>query len=213
MDRGREIMHKIFDGDAVEEERAALSRDIEADPALREEFGSLVNAVRVLEQSERREPPASFTADVMRRLPRKSPSALERLRVFLFGGRILRWNVASAAALVLIAAAVLLLVRMQREAVPPAARIAAGSEVTVPLTFHAPLAHSVAVAGEFNKWKTDADLMARTDGAWSIKLRLKPGVYSYSFIVDGKTWVADPRAQTYAVDGFGSRNGVMRVSL
>ncbi len=213
MNRERDIMHKILDDAADEEERSKFARKVEADPVLRDEFGGLVNAVRMLEQSERREPPASFTSDVMKRLPRRSPSVLDRVRAFLFGGRVLRWNVASAAAAVLIAAAVLVFLRTQQVKVPATSPVSAGQEVTVRLTFHAPRARSVAVVGEFNKWKTDADPMARTDGAWNITLKLKPGVYSYSFIVDGKTWVADPGAQTYEEDGFGSRNAVLRVSL
>ena len=87
------------------------------------------------------------------------------------------------------------------------------SAITVRLSFHAPQARTVAVAGEFNKWKTDADEMKRTDGTWSIDLKLKPGVYTYSFIVDGKSWVPDPGAASYEDDGFGSRNAVLRVNI
>jgi 1,4-alpha-glucan branching enzyme len=85
--------------------------------------------------------------------------------------------------------------------------------VTVRLTFRAPEARSVAVAGDFNKWRTTADEMKRTNGVWSIDLKLKPGVYSYSFVVNGKSWVPDPGAEIYTDDGFGSRNAVLRVNI
>jgi len=35
----------------------------------------------------------------MKKLPEKSPSLLSRLRDFLFGNRVLRWNMASALAM------------------------------------------------------------------------------------------------------------------
>jgi 1,4-alpha-glucan branching enzyme len=85
--------------------------------------------------------------------------------------------------------------------------------VTVRLRFRAPEARSVAVAGDFNKWRTNADEMKKSDGEWSIDLKLKPGEYSYSFIVDGKSWVPDPGAEMYRDDGFGSRNAVLRVNI
>jgi 1,4-alpha-glucan branching enzyme len=137
----------------------------------------------------------------MKHLPARKPSASHRIREFLFAGRVLRWNMAAALA----AAAVLII------ATNTAGQ--AESVVTVRLTFRAPQAQSVAVAGDFNKWRTNADEMKRIDGEWSIELKLKPGEYSYSFIVDGKSWVPDPGAERYRDDGFGSRNAVLRVNI
>jgi 1,4-alpha-glucan branching enzyme len=68
------------------------------------------------------------------------------------------------------------------------------------------------VSGDFNKWQVDADVMSRQDGGvWTIDIKLKPGVYSYMFVVDGKAWVTDPDAETYEDDGYGNKNAVMRV--
>jgi len=47
-------------------------------------------------------------------------------------------------------------------------------------------------AGDFNQWKTDVHEMNKSDGIWSIDLKLKPGVYSYSFVIDGKSWSPIP---------------------
>ncbi len=68
MDREREIIHKILDGDAEEEEQKVLSRGMETDTRLKEDFTGLMNAVRLLKESERREAPFSFTAEVMKKL-------------------------------------------------------------------------------------------------------------------------------------------------
>jgi hypothetical protein len=212
MDRNKERIHRILDGEAGEEERKFAAHHMEADPEVREELTGLMNAVRMLEEGERREPPQSFTADVMKRIPSSAGlSVLDRLRNFLFGSRVLRWNMATAlATAVLVAAA--LAISMRTPSVLPVHPVEmAGDAVTVRLTFVSPEARSVAVAGDFNKWRTDA--MHRTDGMWTIELKLRPGVYAYSFIVDNTTWVADPGAGSYRDDGFGSRNAVMRVDI
>jgi 1,4-alpha-glucan branching enzyme len=83
----------------------------------------------------------------------------------------------------------------------------------VRLTFVAPTAQHVSVAGDFNKWRTDSHVMTRENGRWTIELPLKPGIYSYMFIIDGAHWVTDPQADSYRDDGFGYKNAVMRISL
>ena len=214
MDREREIIHKILDGDAEEEEQKILSQGMEADTRLKEDFTGLMNAVRLLKESERREAPFSFTAEVMKKLPRRSPSVLSRFREFLFGSRVLRWNMASVlATAVIVLVMVVTVSRTHREQTGTIVSSSSGQEetaVSVRLTFHSPQAQRVAVAGDFNKWKTDVHEMKKSDGTWSIDLQLKPGIYSYSFVVDGKSWVPDPGAESYEDDGYGSRNSILR---
>jgi len=217
MDREREIIHKILDGDAEEEEQKILSRGMEADTRLGEEFTGLMNAVRLLKESERREAPFSFTAEVMKKLPGRSPSVLSRFREFLFGSRVLRWNMASVLAMaVIVLVTVVTVSRMHRETTETIMSSSSGQDeatVSVRLTFHSPQAQRVAVAGDFNNWKTDAHEMKKSDGIWSIDLKLKPGIYSYSFVVDGKSWVPDPGAEAYEDDGYGSRNSILRTNI
>ena len=219
MDKEREIIHKIFDNDADDAEKKLVAKWTESDPGLREEFSGLKGAVDMLEESERREPPMFFTAEVMKKieamkkLPKARPSIAGRIREFFFGSRVLRWNMASAlgaTALVIVALATITLLHRT-----PAINTAGIAEpvATVHLTFNAPQARSVAVAGDFNKWRTDANEMRNTNGTWSIDVKLKPGVYSYSFVVDGKSWVPDPGAESYQDDGLGSRNAVLRVNI
>jgi hypothetical protein len=213
MDKNQEIIHKILDGEASEDEKKVVARSVEMDAGLKKEFAGLENAVRMLKESERREPPMSFTAEVMKGLPRKKMSVFSRIREFLFGSRVLHWNMATALGVaVIVLFGVMTVSRVHREPSMNAAG-PVESEMTVRLTFYAPQAHTVSVAGDFNKWKTDADEMKGTDGMWNIELKLKPGVYSYSFVVDGKSWVADPGAQSYTDDGFGSRNAELRVAI
>jgi anti-sigma-K factor RskA len=190
---------------------------MEADSGLREEFTGLMNAVRLLKESERRQAPFSFTAEVMKKLPGRSPSVLSRFREFLFGSRVLRWNMASVLATAVIVLVMAVTVsRMHREQAGTIVSSSSGQDetaVSVRLTFRSPQAQRVAVAGDFNKWKTDAHEMKKSDGIWSIDLQLKPGIYSYSFVVDGKSWVPDPGAESYEDDGYGSRNSILRINI
>lgn len=212
MDRNKELIHRILDGEAGEEERKFAAHHMEADPEVREELTSLMNAVRMLEEGGRREPPQSFTSDVMKRIPSSAGrSVLDGLRNFLFGSRVLRWNMATALATAVLLVTALAVSLRTTPLVPLQPGETAQNAVTVRLTFISPQARSVAVAGDFNKWRTDA--MQRVDGMWTIELKLKPGVYAYSYIVDDTTWVADPGAGSYQDDGFGSRNAVMRVDI
>jgi AMP-activated protein kinase-like protein len=202
--RDQEIMHRILDQEAGEDEERSFARLMEADEEIRKEFAGLRNAVSALEKSSRREPPALFTTSVMHGLPKARPALLSRIRDFFFASHLLRWNMATAlgAAAVIVLAVVVM--RLPQE---PAAEPSS----TVRLTFYSPQAQMVSVAGAFPKW--NADEMHGTGGMWSIELKLKPGAYSYSFIVDGKSWVSDPGAESYADDGFGSRNAVLRVTI
>ena len=79
------------------------------------------------------------------------------------------------------------------------------------LYYYAPAARRVAIAGTFNKWAVDADkLTRRDDGIWTIDVSLKPGVYTYMFVVDGTSWVTDPKADSYRDDGFGYKDSVLK---
>lgn len=86
----------------------------------------------------------------------------------------------------------------------------AGREVSFSLS--APHAVSVAVVGEFNGWNPHRTEMVRAShaGLWQARLRLPPGVYQYAFVVDGTTWMKDPRSPTVG-DGFGGENSVLLV--
>lgn len=212
----RDIVHRLLDGDIPAAEKEAIIRQIQDDPVLRKEFDDLSSAVGLLEQEGRLKPPLAFTASVMGRLPGRAESLPARVKRFLFGSRVLRWNMASAMALVLLTVVSLTVMKQMTNVNQETAHtsVSPGGVVeTVRLTFVAPAAKRVAVAGDFNKWRTDSHLMTRENGMWTIELPLTPGVYTYMFIVDDEQWVTDPQAESYRDDGFGYRNAVMRVSI
>lgn len=91
----------------------------------------------------------------------------------------------------------------------------AGAEQAVLVRFalKAPGAHQVALVGDFNSWGVhETRLQDPEEGeVWHIVLPLKPGVYQYMFVVDGKTWMPDPLGNETVDDGFGHRNSLMKV--
>lgn len=76
-----------------------------------------------------------------------------------------------------------------------------------------PDASKVYIAGDFNGWNSEKDLMAKDEkGVWSITLNLNPGEYKYKFVVDGN-WITDPSNPNQADDGYGGKNSVVKVPV
>lgn len=211
----RDLIHKILDGDAAPDEQLNMKAQVQADPVLREEFDDIARVLRTVETSARMPAPAFFTAEVMRKLPPRKAPLGRRAWNFFFKGRALRWNMATALATVGLVALVLTqVVRVQNRTVETVAVPAQDQLVTVTMTLSAPQARQVAVAGTFNKWKVDSNVLKKgNNGLWTITIPLKPGAYSYMFVVDGKVWVPDPNAQSYDDDGYGQKNSVLRVAI
>jgi len=96
---------------------------------------------------------------------------------------------------------------------PIAERYPALEEQEVVLTFCAPEAQSVRVAGSFNAWNPNANPLERSGAEeWSTRLRLKSGRYEYRFLVDG-AWADDPQAIQTVANPFGGLNSVLEVEL
>lgn len=74
---------------------------------------------------------------------------------------------------------------------------------------HAPEAHEVFLAGDFNNWDPQQYSMRKfKNGDCTKKLKLKPGRYEYQFIVDGNWWT-DPANPERNSTEFGSENSVI----
>jgi hypothetical protein len=71
-------------------------------------------------------------------------------------------------------------------------------------------ANIVALAGSFNNWNQSQIICAREADEWVCRVDLKPGSYTYKFIVDGN-WVLDPVNPKTIEDEAGNVNSVMEV--
>ncbi len=132
-----------------------------------------------------------------------------------------RWAAWLAGAAV--AAGVLLAVAhpdRQRSTAPPATpvalqRVEASSDARpVRLRLAAPASSRVAVVGDFNDWDPAATPLrpAGDGGIWIVELRLKPGRYHYTFLIDGRRWARDPSEPPVAESDFGAPVSVLTVS-
>jgi 1,4-alpha-glucan branching enzyme len=96
---------------------------------------------------------------------------------------------------------------------PVAERFPALEEQEVVLTFFAPEARVVQVAGTFNDWRPAASPLVRADaGEWTISLMLEAGQYEYRFVADG-VWSEDSRATQYTANSYGGLNSVLCVGF
>jgi 1,4-alpha-glucan branching enzyme len=71
-----------------------------------------------------------------------------------------------------------------------------------------PEARSVIVSGSFNGWSTKDYRMVKEGEKWVFPIYLKPGKYTYKFIVDGK-WILDPDNKLYEQNEYGTYNTVL----
>lgn len=102
------------------------------------------------------------------------------------------------------------------QAIPvvPAARSSAEPmPVPVQFTLRAVRASQVALVGDFNGWSQTSTQMepGQEPGTWSVTVPLSAGRHVYAFVVDGRTWMTDPRAQKARDLDFGRENSVLIV--
>ena len=73
-----------------------------------------------------------------------------------------------------------------------APKTAAPKKVAVEFVADCPLATTVSVAGTFNNWAVDKDMLKKDKktGLWTTKMSLAAGDYEYKFVCDGKNWDA-----------------------
>ncbi len=85
-----------------------------------------------------------------------------------------------------------------------------------PVSLHlkAPASSRVAVVGDFNDWDPAATPLrpAGRDGGWVVELRLKPGRYHYTFLIDGRRWERDPTEPQASDSDFGAPVSVLTVT-
>jgi hypothetical protein len=74
-------------------------------------------------------------------------------------------------------------------------------------------ADRVSLVGDFNAWTVDSTPMRRagTSEVWVVTLPVTPGRHTYSFVIDGTQWVADPTAPAAPDSDFGKPGSVILV--
>jgi hypothetical protein len=113
-----------------------------------------------------------------------------------------------------LAAGVLLAILLPSRASRPRPRPELSGSRAVYLRLVAPASSRVVVVGDFNNWDPGATPLRSSgrEGIWTVELRLKPGRYHYTFLVDGRTWVRDPAEPPAPESDFGAPTSVLTVS-
>ena len=82
----------------------------------------------------------------------------------------------------------------------------------VVLSFNAPDAKEVYIAGEFNNWKLDENSrMEQNNGCWTKHLNLNNGKYRYRFVIDGN-WSEDPANPLTQLNNYGTLDSLLEVN-
>jgi hypothetical protein len=166
--------------------------------------------------------PRALREGIMRRVAETPVPPWRRLADWTLRPRTMRLTPAAGA---LAVAASALLLTLWPDSSPPAglspepsAAAATGTTpagfVTTRFVFVAPEVGSVHVTGDFLSWDPEGVALEdiRGTGIWTADVALPPGVYQYTFIVDGARWQPDPLAVSQVSDGFGQVNSVLIVS-
>lgn len=186
-----------------------LPDDLRADEVrLRESLGLLREEVRA---------PVGFKSDVMRAVAASEAYAPAWRRLVDWWLRPQPVRIRPAVgALALAGIAALALVVRPAVDVPtsPTQSASAGTEVVTRFVLVAPEASSVQLTGDFVAWSAEGIALddPRGTGVWTTDVALPPGVYQYTFVVNGTDWIPDPRAVSQVDDGFGQMNSVVIVS-
>jgi hypothetical protein len=198
-------IHRFLDGE--------LDRDVlSADERIVAE--ALAMTAREVKESLQRVPAPDLTDRIMQSLPERTrPSTGSRARAlfgWLWKPRAVQvaWRPAYGFAL---AVGLIALMPAAWSMSRPAAVVTAMPEppattvVYVQFRFEAAGVSSVALAGSFTGWTPGVVLSETSPGVWSALVPLEPGVYDYTFVIDGERWLADPTAPAVD-DGFGGVN-------
>lgn len=192
--------------------------DMDRNERLREALGQLREDFRA---------PSELKANVMHRVRQIPDPMWKRAVDWLLRPRTIQMTPVTAGGLAFAGLALVFLVRGDSGSVSPAGTMPAeGAAATavseqMPAADHvtrfvfvAPGASSVRMTGDFVSWDPEGIGLEdqRGTGVWTVDVPLEPGVYQYTFIVDGTEWRPDPHAVSQVDDGFGQTNSVVIVS-
>lgn len=192
------MLQDYIDGYLLPSQREVLETHVRGCARCQSLVGGLARLDRQLDNLGEVDVPPDLTRAILDALPEHAygPSPLRQA---------LTWGATPLLVLLLVVSGFLARGRFQLQE-----RIA---ERDVEIVLAAPQAASVTIAGDFNGWNPQRTRLVRSnhEGVWRARLKLAPGVYQYSFVLDGTTWIGDPLAKTVLADGFGGYNSVIIV--
>ena len=182
-------------------------------PSCNKEYRSLKKVITSLNSLSTQPAPTNFTQNLMAKISREEiqiqSSWIDRFKKQISIPRLSFRLVGVAATAVLIVFLAFTFVFNT-----PDTPSICSAEVQFSLKINDDKAHTVAIAGDFNGWNPQANILEDTegDGIWTGTLKLEPGRYEYMFVLDGEKWFPDPNALRYVKDGFGNKNAILEIN-
>jgi len=177
------------------------------------EYQSLKEIITSLNSLSPQPAPRTFTQNIMAKISQKEiqiqTSWIDRIKKQISIPRLSFRLVGAAAAATLIVFFAFIFVFNTPDTSP-----ICSAEVQFSLKINDGKAHTVAIAGDFNDWNPQANILEdpEGDGIWIGTLKLEPGRYEYMFVLDGEKWLPDPNALRYVKDGFGNKNAILEIN-
>ena len=192
-------------------------------PSCNKEYQSLKEVITSLNFLSTQPAPADFTQSIMTKISQKEiqiqTSWMDRIKRQISIPSLSfprKWESIFSFRLVGAAAAAALIVFFAFTFVfnTPDTSPICSAEVQFSLRIGDSEVHTVAIAGDFNDWNPQANLLEdpEGDGIWTGTLKLEPGRYEYMFVLDGEKWFPDPNALRYVKDGFGNKNAILEIN-
>jgi len=216
---------QVLDAESIQQVEAHLK----SCPTCHEEYLKLKQVVSALNSILPQSAPADFTQNLMAKISqeeiqiqsswidqfkrRVSIPGLSFLRSLSFPRKresIFSFRLAGAAA----AAVLILFLAFTFIFNTPVTSPICSAEVKFSLRINDSKTHTVAIAGDFNGWNPQTNILVdpEGDGVWTGTLKLEPGRYEYMFVMDGEKWFPDPNALRYVKDGFGNKNAILEIN-
>jgi len=195
------------------ESTQTVEEHLKSCPTCHEEYLKLKQVVSALNSISPQSAPVDFTQNIMAKISQEEvkiktswiDNFRKRIHIPRFSFRLV--GVTATAALIVFFAFNFIFNT-------PSTPSLCSSEVNFSLKLGDNKAHTVAIAGDFNGWNPQVNLLKSPDkdNIWTGTLKLQPGRYEYMFVIDGKEWVSDPNAIRYVKDGFGNKNAVLEIN-
>lgn len=174
--------------------------------------------IQLLRNLPERELEQDLTPLILRNLKPRKISSLRRLWLHIRSPHVINVTPLRLAVAVSSLAFLFFLSTLIRPGFSPQHRMAARSPGSslVPVNFDLSDANAkkVYVLGSFNGWRPQQYPMKfdAARGRWVIEITLPPGEYEYGFLVDNRKVIADPKAEFFKKDKFGSKNSILIVT-
>ena len=200
---------QVLDAESLQQ----VEEHLKSCPTCQDEYLRLKEMVTSLNSLSPQPAPADFTQSIMAKISQKEIQIQtswmdllkKRISIPRFSFRLI--GVAAAAVAVMFFAFTFIFNT-------PDTSLICSAEVQFSLKINDNKAHTVAIAGDFNGWNPQANILEDPEGngIWTGTLNLEPGRYEYMFVLDGEKWFPDPNALRYVKDGFGNRNAILEIN-